>query len=175
LFSRRDCVRVLQRSAPSTVRIFCLQKREAERRKAHHPLSAPHQQTLPFADGSGAEAGLSGARSPSGASRRRLSQRANAATQPRPCFARSRGCRRYPRRRSCLSQAPGAPVILPAGTAVCTCANCVHLFAMPKPPGSGVTSPARRNRTRSIQRLSPVDVPEVSELLVGNTTGDDCQ
>jgi len=35
---------------------------------------------------------------------------------------------------------------------------------MPGPPGSGVTSPARRNRTRSIQRLSPVDVPEVSEM-----------
>ena len=36
---------------------------------------------------------------------------------------------------------------------------------MPGPPGSGVTSSARRNRTRSIQRLSPVDVPEVSEIL----------
>ena len=69
---------------------------------------------------------------------------------------------RYPRRQSRLSQAPGAPVVLPAGT-------------MPKPPGSGVTSPARRNRTRPIQRLSPVDVPEVSELPAGNTTGDHCQ
>jgi len=27
---------------------------------------------------------------------------------------------------------------------------------MPGPPGSGVTSPARRNRTRPINRLSPV-------------------
>jgi hypothetical protein len=35
---------------------------------------------------------------------------------------------------------------------------------MPGPPGSGVTSPARRNRTRPIHRLSPVDVPEVSEI-----------
>ncbi len=34
---------------------------------------------------------------------------------------------------------------------------------MPGPPGSGVTSPARRNRTRSINWLSPVDVPDVSE------------
>jgi hypothetical protein len=33
------------------------------------------------------------------------------------------------------------------------------LFAMPKPPGSGVTSPARGNRIRSINRLSPVDAP----------------
>ena len=36
---------------------------------------------------------------------------------------------------------------------------------MPGPPGSGVTSPARRNRTRSINRLSPVDVPSISEIL----------
>jgi hypothetical protein len=50
-----------------------------------------------------------------------------------------------------LSQAPGAPVVMPAET-------------MPEPPGSGVTSPARRNRTRPIHRLSPVDVPEVSEI-----------
>ena len=35
--------------------------------------------------------------------------------------------------------------------------------SMPGPPGSGVTSPARRNRTRSINWLSPVDVPDVSE------------
>ncbi len=39
-----------------------------------------------------------------------------------------------------------APVIVPAGP-------------MPRPPGSGVTSPARRNRTRPISRLSPVDIP----------------
>ncbi len=35
---------------------------------------------------------------------------------------------------------------------------------MPKPPERGVTSPARRNRTRPIQRLSPVNVPEVGEI-----------
>jgi hypothetical protein len=34
---------------------------------------------------------------------------------------------------------------------------------MPRPPGSGITSPARRNRTRSVNWLSPVDVPDVSE------------
>ncbi len=39
---------------------------------------------------------------------------------------------------------------------------------MPGPPESGVTSPARRNRTRPIQRLSPVDVPEVSEIRSGH-------
>src|ERR1700689_1188391 len=37
------------------------------------------------------------------------------------------------------SDAPRAPVIVPAGS-------------MPGPPGSGVTSPARRNRTRSVSR-----------------------
>ncbi len=52
-----------------------------------------------------------------------------------------------------LSGAPRAPVIVPAGT-------------MPGPPEGGVTSPARRNRTRPIQRLSPVDVPEVSEIRI---------
>ena len=52
-----------------------------------------------------------------------------------------------------LSGAPRAQVIVPAGT-------------MPGPPESGVTSPARRNRTRPIQRLSPVDVPEVSEIRI---------
>jgi hypothetical protein len=44
------------------------------------------------------------------------------------------------------SDAPRAPVIVPAGS-------------MPRPPGSGVTNPARRNRTRPISRLSPVDIP----------------
>ncbi len=121
-------------------------RRSAERRTIHWPRM--HQQTSPMP---GAAAGLCGARSPSGASRRRLSQRANAATQPRPCFARPRGCRRYPRRQSHLSGAPRAPVVMPAGT-------------IPGPPGSGVTSPARRNRTRPIHRLSPVDVPEVGEI-----------
>src|SRR5580692_5992938 len=37
------------------------------------------------------------------------------------------------------SDAPRTPVIVPAGP-------------MPGPPGSGVTKPARRNRTRSVSR-----------------------
>ena len=105
--------------------------------------------------------GLVGARSPSGAPRRLLSERPNAPTQPRPCFTRTRGRRRYPRRQSRLSGAPRAPGVIPAGT-------------MPKPPESGVTSPARRNRTRPIQRLSPVDVPEVGEIrMIVAQTGTD--
>jgi hypothetical protein len=129
------CARGLQHHQRTTT------KREAKRRKAHYALAASVDTA----------AGVIGTRSPSGASRRRLSQRANAATQPRPCFARSRGHGRYPRRQSRLSGAPRAPVVMPAGP-------------MPGPPGSGVTSPARRNRTRPINRLSPVDDPSMSEI-----------
>ncbi len=35
---------------------------------------------------------------------------------------------------------------------------------MPEPPGSEVTSLARRNRTRPIGRPSPVDVPSMGGL-----------
>jgi hypothetical protein len=75
--------------------------------------------------------------------KRRLSRRPNALTQPRPRFTRSSGCRRYPHHRPRLSDAPRAPVVVPEGT-------------MPGPPGDEVTSSARRNRTRPINRLSPV-------------------
>jgi hypothetical protein len=51
------------------------------------------------------------------------------------------------------SDAPRAPVIVPAGS-------------MPGPPGSGVTSPARRNRTRPISRLSPVTSLRARLLLL---------
>jgi hypothetical protein len=101
-------------------------------------------------------------RSPSGAPQRRLPRRANARTQPRPRFTRNTMRRRYLRLESRLSEAPCTPVLMPAGIAVCG-TNCVHLFVLPGPPGSWVTSPARRNRTRSINWLSPVDVPDVSE------------
>ena len=96
--------------------------------------------------------GMAGsARSPSGAPRRRSPERANAPAQSRPRFKRSRGCGRYPHHQSRLSQAPGTPVVMPEGS-------------IPRPPGSEVTSPARRNRTRSINRLSPVDAPDMSEM-----------
>ena len=96
------------------------------------------------------EARFFGARSPSGAPLRRLPRRANARTQPRPRFTRNTMRRRYLRLESRLSEAPRTPVVMPEGS-------------IPKPPGSGVTSPAGRNRTRSINWLSPVDVPDVSE------------
>jgi hypothetical protein len=124
---------------------------------ASRPLSAPF---LPW---EGRRSGPDGDRSPSGAPLRRLPRRANARTQSRPRFTRNTMRRRYLRLESRLSEAPRTPVIMPEGIAVCLGANCVHLFALPGPPGSGVTSPARRNRTRSINWLSPVDVPDVSE------------
>ena len=79
--------------------------------------------------------GREGARSPFGAPPRRLQQRANAATQPRPRFARAGGCGCYPHHRSRLSQAPGAPVVMPEGT-------------IPEPPGSGL-----RNRPQEPHSL----------------------
>ncbi len=103
---------------------------------------------LPVPGRGGASSGM---RSPSGAPPRLLSQRPNASTQPRPRFPRSRGCGRYPHHQSRLSKAPCAPVIMPAGT-------------MPGPPGSGVTSPARRNRSRSAIRCVSRSRPSVSEI-----------
>jgi hypothetical protein len=118
-------------------------RRSAERRKPSIVRTVP-----PIGRGRGSDP--SGDRSPSGAPLRRLPRRANARTQPRPRFTRNTMRRCYLRLESRLSEAPRAPVIVPGGT-------------MPRPPGSGVTSPARRNRTRSVNWLSPVDVPDVSE------------
>ena len=112
---------------------------------ACHPLSAPSSD---WEGGRGSDP--NGDRSPSGAPLRRLPRRANARTQPRPRFTRNTMRRRYLRLESRLSEAPRAPVVMPEGT-------------MPGLPGSGVTIPARRNRTRPVNWLSPVDVPDVSE------------
>ena len=69
-----------------------------------------------------ARGGGRGGGSPHGAPQRRLPKRPNASAQPRPRFTRRRGRRRYPRRRSRLSGAPRASVVVPEGT-------------MPEPPG----------------------------------------
>jgi len=89
------------------------------------------------------------ARSPFGAPLRHLPERANAPAQPRPRFTRTRGCGRYPHRHSRLSKAPCTPVLMPAGT-------------LPRPPGSEVTSFARRNRTRSASGIVSRSVPHDS-------------
>ena len=141
------------------------QKNEGRRSAGRRNVfgAAPHHQMLPPDRASGAAAALRG-RSPLGAPPRFLSQRPNALTQPRPRFTRTGGRGRYPHHQSRLSEAPRAPVVLPAGT-------------IPGPPGSGVTSPARRNRTRPVSRLSPVDAPSwaswpyvtVSDTIVNRT------
>jgi hypothetical protein len=122
--------------------------RGAERRKAQWSSGPRHANRCCHLRARGRGSASSGMRSPSGASPRRLSRRPNARTQPRPRFTRAGGRRCYPRRQSRLSGAPRAPVVMPAGT-------------MPGPPGSGVTSPARRNRTRSaircVSRSRPLD------------------
>jgi hypothetical protein len=107
-------------------------RRSAERR--NHPLAAQHQQALPLI---GARARQrthttlprlrgrkGGGRSPSGASPRRSRTRPNVSTQPRPRFTPASGCGRYPHHDWRLSEAPRAPILLPAGS-------------MPGPPGSG--------------------------------------
>jgi hypothetical protein len=80
-----------------------------------------------------------------------LATQINAMAQPRPRFARNRMRRRYLRFESRLQR--------------CT-SRAGHSAgrSMPKPPGSGVTKPARRNRTRSVSRPSPVDVPHMSGI-----------
>jgi hypothetical protein len=98
-------------------------KEGAERRQAHHPWPCLRSTAARLAIGA-----LASRRSTAA-----LAWRANAEAQSRPRFTHSGGCGCYPHHRARLSEAPRAPVIMPAGT-------------MPGPPGSGVTSPARRNR-----------------------------
>jgi hypothetical protein len=151
-FSRRVCVRVLlttmhQKDSPSREKaegsgapkgasnqcprgaIRCCHL-NALRARCPHP-------TLPRLRGEGWE----GARLPALHRGACQSDRTLRLTGPR--FTRKRGRGRCPRRRSRLSGAPRAPVVVPEGS-------------MPEPPENGVTSPARRNRTRSINRPSPV-------------------
>jgi hypothetical protein len=134
---------------PPSYEAVCLPRikgrRSAERRIPS--VAAPYSVSSLWGGSGGAAAGLSEPARLPALHAWLLSQRANAATQSRPRFARAGGRRRYPRRHSRLSKAPCTPVVMPEGT-------------MPGPPGSGVTSPARRNRTRSIdgcRRRRPFD------------------
>jgi hypothetical protein len=166
---RRSRRGVAWRAPDAAVEGTISRSRHAIARESLQNYSETRPRRSPKAEGSGAPKGaivwcracearprtLRSVRSPSGAPQRRLPERANAPAQSRPCFTPSGGSGGYPRRRSRLSGTLRAPVVMPAGT-------------MPRPPGSRVTSPARRNRTRPIQRLSPVDVPEVSEIRYCN-------
>ena len=94
----------------------CAEKREAERRKAHANHSAPHQQTSPFADASGAAARQFGARSPSGAPPRHSPGRTHPplAQLQFPRFLRPdlTGVTRFDLSR--VYRAPRRPVVVPA-------------------------------------------------------------
>jgi hypothetical protein len=103
--------------------------------------------------------GRLGGGSPSGAPPRRLPKRPNAQAQPRPRFTQTGGRRRYPRHRSRLSGAPRAPVVVPEGDDAQTARE-------------RVTTPACRNRTRSIVRLSPATSLRLSERHRSNVIGD---
>ena len=90
---------------------------------------------------SGCGSGLIGDRSPLGAPPRRLPRKLMPWLSPGRVSWDLRAAGVSRRALSQSSEAPRRPVIMPAD-------------AMPGPPGSGVTSPARRNRTRSTSRMS---------------------
>jgi hypothetical protein len=75
--------------------------------------------------------------------------------------SRERADRALPDHRSRLSQAPGTPTLVSRGS-------------IPGPPGSGVTSPARRNRSHPISRLSPV-TPLMGGMGLPRCICDQCQ
>jgi hypothetical protein len=122
-------------------------KREAERRKAHQPCP---RRTPGCCHPNMLRARMRALRSPLAFRRSTAALVAGRTltTRPRPRFTRTRGRGRYPRLQSRLSGAPRSPVVMPAGT-------------MPGPPGSGVTSPARGNRTCSINRPSRGQAPSL--------------
>ena len=120
-------------------------RRRADRRI--HPVTAPHIRALPLecararqraANDPLARTACCGRARLSAHRRgsRRSGERCDSAQAALDATGRAG---RYPRRRSRLSQAPGSPVVMPAGT-------------MPGPPGSGVCRSARRNRSRSAFR-----------------------
>jgi len=146
-------------------------KRSAERRIQPWPSLTLFPPPLWGRVGRGAAARLAMTRSPFGAPLRRLPERANAPAQPRPRFTRTTGCGRYPRRHSRLSQAPGAPVIVPEGhgSGIWRFAfpQTASTVVMPGPPGSAVTNRARRNRTRSASGIVSRSVPHDSMSGMG--------
>jgi hypothetical protein len=121
--------RVLQKPFP---------KSPPPRRGGEAPTGAPS-----FGRTSGCGSGLIAARSPLGAPPRRLPRKSMPWLSPGrvSCDLRTPGVTR--RTLSQSSEAPRAPVIVPAEL-------------MPRPPGSVVTNRARGNRTRSVSRPSPV-------------------
>jgi hypothetical protein len=130
-FPRCIGIRVLAFQTPRQFFVPPLKGREAERRKAR--TRKPHRRMRPPPPNAPPHHGGHGGGSPLGAPPRRLPR------QSRPWLSPGRvswDVRRQALPAVTLSQSSGAPrrpVIMPAE-------------AMPGPPGSKVTSPARRNR-----------------------------
>ena len=165
-FSRCGCIRVgraISKQSDESHSSTPLERREAERREARSsrkphqrmrppPPNAPHFRYGPYGGGS-----------PLGAPPRRLPRK----SMPRLSPGRvSWDLRQQVLPTVALSQSSGAPrrpVIMPAE-------------AMPRPPGSKVTSPARGNRTRPVSRIVSRNVPHWAgnlyvTVLVTNVNG----
>jgi hypothetical protein len=143
-------------------KIMLKQNREAERRQAHHPLSAPHSQMLPSESASGAEAHPAGCARLSALHRgSRLGDR----TPPHslgPRFLESpgaNGC--HPSPGQCSELLTDRSSCRPGGA--------------PKPPGSGLRDRARAPHSLHRQdRIRTVPCDE-RDVWACNLNGDDCQ
>jgi hypothetical protein len=113
---------------------FCLERNESlpPKRGSGAPTGAPPWPCLRSTAARLAIGALASRRSTAA-----LATQINAMAQPRPCFLGRAKRGHYPRPLSQSSEAPRRPVVMPADP-------------MPGPPENGVTSPARRNRTRPI-------------------------
>jgi hypothetical protein len=135
---------------------------EAERRQAHPSIvhATPADVTVRGCFGRGSDP--SGDRSPLGALPRRLPRKSMPWLSPGHASRETRwGGITSAEIRAC-SDAPRAPVIVPAG-------RC------PEPPESGVTNSARRNRTRSVSRPSPVTSLRERDALAKSFGACGCQ
>ena len=157
----RDCfvaslLAMTERSRDADASEFCfhaipckaLPRREAERRRARSYGNRISNAAAPSecSERSASRYGPHGGGSPLGAPPRRLPRKSMPGLSPGRVSCDLRRDGRYP---APLSQSSGTlrrPVIMPAE-------------AMPRPPGSKVTSPARGNRTRPVSRTVSRNVP----------------
>jgi len=134
-------------------------KEGVERRKAHPAMAVPCEGTaarLPLFPPPLAGEGREGARSPSGAPRRRLPRRANVRTQPRPRFTRTkRDTQALPAPSFALKRSTPHPDRNAGGDDARTARE------------RGTTL-ARGNRTRSMVRCVSRPRPSVSEIPYRN-------
>jgi len=147
-FSRRIiCVRVMSTTTTKD-------KEGVERRKAHPAMAVPCEGTAAILARIARLPALHGGTCPD--------ERTSGLSPGRASREIKETRRRYPRRHSRLSGAPRTPIVMPEGT-------------MPGPPGSGVTNPARRNRTRSVSRCVSRPRPSRTRFSERNENRDQCQ